>query len=345
MKVLLTGAFGNIGQSAIEALVNQGDQVRCFDLKTRRNVKIFKKLKKRYKDSVEVFWGDITKEEDIERALKGTEVVVHLAFIIPKLSATGLESEKVPEIAYKVNVEGTRNLIKAMEKLGKPEKIIFTSSVHVFGITQHLSPPRKPDDPVNPPEHYSRHKVECENMIKNSNLKWSIFRLAASMPINLKIDQTLFEINLQNRMEYVHTKDVGLAIAHGVRSEEIWGKILLIGGGKRCWYTYGEIVEKVLEGIGIGTFPKEAFSMEYFATDWMDTEESQRLLNYQTRTIDDYVKDIQKALGIKLFFIKLFRPTIRYFLLKKSPYYRTRIIPQRVIWWNYWRSLIKNMAK
>jgi Nucleoside-diphosphate-sugar epimerases len=83
MKVLLTGAFGNIGQSAIEALVDQGDQVRCFDLKTRRNVKIFKKLKKKYKDSVEVFWGDITKEEDIERALKGTEVVVHLAFIYP----------------------------------------------------------------------------------------------------------------------------------------------------------------------------------------------------------------------------------------------------------------------
>jgi len=49
---------------------------------------------------------------------------------------------------------------------------------------------------------------------------------------------------------------------------------------------------------------KTQLPKEYSATDWMDTEESQKLLNYQTRTIDDYVKDIQKALGIKLLFIK-----------------------------------------
>jgi len=90
---------------------------------------------------------------------------------------------------------------------------------------------------------------------------------------------------------------------------------------------------------------KTQLSKEYFATDWMETEESQRLLNYQTRTIDDYVKDIQKSLGIKLLFIKLFRPTIRYFLLKKSPYYRKRVIPQRVLWWNYWRSLSGKMMR
>jgi len=63
-----------------------------------------------------------------------------------------------------------------------------------------------------------------------------------------------------------------------------------------------------------------------------------RLLN-QTRTFNNYMQDIQKALGFKLLLIKLFRPTIRYFLLKKSPYYRKRVIPKRGIWWNYWRSL------
>ncbi|MGB9824982.1 MAG: NAD-dependent epimerase/dehydratase family protein [Candidatus Hydrothermia bacterium] len=341
MKVLLTGAFGNIGQSAIEALISQGDIVRCFDMRTKKNFKLFKKLKKRYGEYIEVFWGNMVNPEDVSKAIEGQDVVVHLAFIIPKLSATGLESEKVPEIAYRVNVLGTKNLVEAMEKVEKPRKLIFTSSVHVFGITQNMAPPRKVTDPVNPPEHYSRHKVECEEIIKKSNLEWSIFRLAASMPINLKIDGTLFEISLKNRMEYVHTKDVGLAIAHGVRSDKIWGKILLIGGGERCRYYYGEIVEKVLEGIGIGMLPREAFSDNPFATDWMDTSESQELLNYQTRTIDDYVKDIRSALGLKIFFIKLFRPTIRFLLLKKSPYYRKRRVPVRVLWENYWKALQK----
>lgn len=108
MRVLVTGAFGNIGQSAIYELINQGDKVRCFDIKTKKNVKIFKRLKKLYGDSIEVFWGNITNIEDIKKALEDQDVVVHLAFIIPKLSATGLESENVPDIAYKVNVMGTK---------------------------------------------------------------------------------------------------------------------------------------------------------------------------------------------------------------------------------------------
>jgi len=57
MKVLLTGAFGNIGLSAIEELVRQGDKVRCFDLKNKRNEKIFKRLKKEYGERIEVFLG------------------------------------------------------------------------------------------------------------------------------------------------------------------------------------------------------------------------------------------------------------------------------------------------
>lgn len=343
MKVLLTGAFGNIGVSTIEALVEQGDYVKCFDLKTKRNLKSFKTLKKKYGDLVDAHFGDITREEDVKKALEGTDAVIHLAYIIPKQSRTGLESEKAPEIAYKVNVEGTKNIIKAMKTAGTPQKIIFTSSIHVYGVTQNLTPPRKANEPLCPVEHYSRHKVECEELIKSSGLQWSIYRLAASMPINLKIDETLFEIPLDNRMEYVHTKDVGIALARGVHSTEIWNKILLIGGGPKCQYRYGEIVEKVLEGIGIGMFPREAFSNQYFPTDWMDTEESQRILRYQTRTIDDYVNDLKKALGFKIFFIKLFRPTIRYLLLKKSRYFSQKTIPFNILWRGYLRTLFGNI--
>ena len=39
MKVLLTGAFGNVGTSALEELLERGHQVRCFDLKTKVNEK------------------------------------------------------------------------------------------------------------------------------------------------------------------------------------------------------------------------------------------------------------------------------------------------------------------
>ncbi len=40
MNVLLTGAFGNIGQSALDELLRRGHKVRCFDLKTKANERV-----------------------------------------------------------------------------------------------------------------------------------------------------------------------------------------------------------------------------------------------------------------------------------------------------------------
>jgi NAD(P)-dependent dehydrogenase (short-subunit alcohol dehydrogenase family) len=155
MRVLLTGAFGNVGQSALEELLRQGHQVRCFDLRTKAN----ERAARRYGDRIEVMWGDLRRPEDVARAVEGRDVVVHLAFIIPKLSATGIESEARPDLAYQVNVEGTCNLIEAMKAQPRPPRLVFSSSLHVYGRTQDQPPPRRADDPVCPLEHYSRHKV------------------------------------------------------------------------------------------------------------------------------------------------------------------------------------------
>ena len=128
-----------------------------------------------------------------------------------------------------------------------------------------------------------------------------IFRFAAALPFSLKLDPAMFEIRLDNRMEYVHNRDVGLALANAVDSSEIWGKILHIGGGRRCQYLYRQIVAKVMDGVGVGMLPDEAFSQRPFSTDWIDTEESQRLLHFQRYTLDDYIRESSAKLGIRRF--------------------------------------------
>jgi NADP-dependent 3-hydroxy acid dehydrogenase YdfG len=173
-------------------------------------------------------------------------------------------------------------------------------------------------------EYYARHKAECEELIRTSGLIWSIFRFAAALPFSLKLDPAMFEIRMDNRMEYVHNRDVGLALANAVSSSEIWGKILHIGGGARCQYTYREIVEKVMSGVGVGMLPDEAFSQRPFSTDWIDTEESQRLLHYQRYTLDDYMQEFSDRLGFRRFLAHIFRPLVRAVLLARSPYYRVR---------------------
>lgn len=319
MRTLLTGAFGNVGTSTLDELVRQGHTVRCFDLKTKAS----KKVARRFRGQVEVVWGDLRRIEDVAAAVRDQEAVIHLAFIIPKLSATGFQSEDHPDWARAVNVGGTWNLLEAMKTLARPPRIIFASSYHIYGRTQHLPPPRTALDPVEPTEHYARHKIECEEMVRSSGLEWAILRLAATLPLAMKLDPGMFDVPLNNRMEYAHTQDVGLALANAVRSREVWGKILLIGGGPRCQYTYREIAQRVLDGLGVGMLPEAAFDSTPFPTDWLDTAESQRLLQYQQRTLDDYIQDMTSLLGYRRHLIRAFRPLIHYVLLQQSPYYHT----------------------
>ena len=123
-------------------------------------------------------------------------------------------------------------------------------------------------------------------------------------------------------MEFTHTRDVGVAIANALETKEVWGKTLLIGGGLSCQYIYREIVSRSLQAFGVGMLPEEAFGSTSFPTDWVDTVESQRLLNYQTRDLGDYLEEMKASLGLGRHLVRLFRPLARWYLLRKSPFYR-----------------------
>ncbi len=318
MNVLLTGAFGNIGSSACDELLKRGHRVRCFDLRTPANEKAAARLAGR----AGVLWGDLRRPADVAAAVEGQDTVVHLAFIIPKLSHTGVESEKRPDWAAAVNVGGTQNVIDAARAQAVPPRLIFASSLHVYGQTQHLPPPRTAADPVQPIEHYARHKVECEQRVRASGLEWTILRFAAALPISLRMDPGMFDVPLDNRMEFVHTRDVGLAVANAVACPDVWGRLLLIGGGPRCQYYYRDIVSRVLGATGVGTLPEAAFGRVPFSTDWLDTAESQRLLCYQQRDLDDYAREMAAFMGRqRLALIRAFRPLVRYALVRRSPYF------------------------
>jgi UDP-glucose 4-epimerase len=327
MNVLLTGAFGNIGISTLEELLRRGHAVRCFDVKSRLN----RKIARRYRDRVEVKWGDLRNPREVAAAVEGQEVVIHLAFVIPKMSHTGVESEARPEWSREVNVGGTGNLLNALKALPSAPRILFTSSYHVYGRTQHLLPPRLVSDPVRPTEHYSHHKVLCEQMVRGSGLPWTILRLSATLPLRLQLDPGMFDVPLNNRMEFTHTRDVAVAIANALESEQVWGQLWLIGGGLPCQYTYREIVSRSLSAIGVGMLPEEAFGTIPFATDWVDTVESQRVLNYQERDLDDYLQEMKPTLGFRRHLVRMFRPLVRRWLLGKSEYYSRARAKQKVV--------------
>lgn len=318
MKVLLTGAFGNIGLHALAELLRRGVQVRCFDVRTKAHEAAARK----YAGRVEVQWGDLRRAEDVQAAVQGQEAVVHLAFVIPRLSDTGVNSEERPDWSRDINVGGTFNLLAAMKAQTPAPRLIFASSLHVFGLTQDRLPPRLVTDPVQPTENYALHKIACEEMIKATGLNWAILRLAAAMPTRLILDLGLFEVPLGNRIEFVHGRDVAMAIANALETPEVWGKTWLIGGGPACQLYYRDLAEMVLDAVGVGMLPSAAFSQQPFAVDWLDTNESQRVLHFQSHTLSDYTRDVRRKLGVLRVFIPIIRPILRQWLLNQSPYWR-----------------------
>ena len=316
MRISLTGAFGNVGLSTLEELLKRDHEITTFDVPTKRNVK----LSKKYGDRIRRIWGDLRNEDDVQRAVEGQDVVIHVAAVIPPLA------DKKPEFAESVNVGGTKNIISAMEKQRKKPKLIFTSSIAIYG-DRRRNPLIKVSDPPNPndDDEYAKQKLKCEEMIKNSNLEWAIFRLTYIVsPDRIKMDPLMFRMPLDTRIEICHTKDVGLALANAVENEEVWGRIFNIAGGEKCRTTYRDYIDRMMEifGLGRGFLPDEAFSKENFHCGYMDTSESQKLLKYQRHTLEDYFDEVRRKVRFRRIFLKLLKPFVRIYLLKRSPYYR-----------------------
>lgn len=323
MRVLLTGAFGNVGESAILSFLESEHELRCFDLKTSRTEKIAKQLSK--KSEFEIKWGDIRDCATVHDIVQGMECIVHLAAILPPLS------ESKPDLAWTVNVEGTRLLLEEAKKTGLNPKFIYASSIATYGHNKGEGPPKTADDPQVVTDNYTKTKIECEGLVKSSGLPWTILRFGVVPPlgerwIKQKMDSMLFNIPLDQRLEFIHTRDLGLALRNAITAPTD-GKVLLLGGGERCRMTYREFVSRMLETIGIRMLPDSAFltpvrDEDWFHTDYMDTTEAQELLKFQKHTYDDYLNELKKALGFTRYLIRLTAPLTRRRLMKLSPYYK-----------------------
>jgi len=316
MNVLVTGGLGNVGRNCLAELCRQKHQVTSFDLSTAPN----RRAAERISFGLRPVWGDIRSPEDVAPAVAGQDVVVHLAFVLPPAS------EDRPELARDINVNGTTNLLQAMKVVQPPPRIIFISSFSVFGDCQLKPPPRTVADPVEPMDNYNRHKVECEALVRQSGLEWVILRLAVVPPLTLGgFSPKMFDIPPNTRIEFVHPRDVALAVANAVTSPEAWGKVLLIGGGSGSQLYYRDFVGRMTEAMGVGRLPDEAFADCASAyCDWLDTAESQQLLRYQQSSFGDFVLEVARMLGFKRRLIPLMAPLIRRWMLNQSPHYRVR---------------------
>lgn len=160
--VMITGATGFVGSHLALTLAERGYHVRAL-------VRNKSKAKHLEKAGVELVLGDLVRGTDVEAAAKGTQIIYHIAALY--------RSVKYPNKIYKkVNVEGTRNVINAAEKLGIP-RLVHCSTVGVHGDIKSI--PANEDAPFNPTDIYQKTKLEAEMLVAKAikrGLHATIFR-------------------------------------------------------------------------------------------------------------------------------------------------------------------------
>ena len=140
MKIFLTGASGFLGNRLLESLVHRD----------RLSLKILQHRKVVICEDCEIVKGGLSDPEIVSAAVTGVDTVVHVAALT--------HSHKEDEY-FRVNSAGTKNLVKAAEKMGV-RRFVYVSSfaAHPQGGSYAVS------------------KLEGEKHVKQSTLSWVIIR-------------------------------------------------------------------------------------------------------------------------------------------------------------------------
>lgn len=315
-RVLLTGASGTVGFAALKMLVEEGrHEITVFDLETKKS----RKLLRKYRSRVKLVFGDISNKEDVQKVSKDKDVVIHLAALIPPLA------DDMPELAYKVNVTGTKNLLESLEINSPDSFFAYSSSVATYGDRQS-NPDIYTTDPLIPSvgDEYARTKIEAEQIIRESKLKWTIFRLSAIMGSNNhETGKLMFHMPLSTSMEIATPQDTARAFVYAIdHTTELNHTIFNLGGGDKCRIKYLDFISKSFDIVGLGEldFPENTFAERNFhCGHYADGDKLEEILHFRQDTMDDYfIKLEEDTTFFKKLVTRLFSKQIKKMLLSKS---------------------------
>lgn len=155
ITVLVTGGFGRVGKHIVGELVKSGYRVKVFSTTDKR-----KQLG--LDESVETITGDLTVYRDVLKAVRGADIVCHLAAVFPPFF---FEEFRL----FDVNVKGTFHVLQAMKECGGVKKLVFASTDAVYATGYSMDEyalPLTEEMPVWPTNVYGIFKYVNEKMIE-----------------------------------------------------------------------------------------------------------------------------------------------------------------------------------
>jgi nucleoside-diphosphate-sugar epimerase len=319
-NILVTGCTGTVGSALLELLSSDNSyQVTAFDLKNKRS---FNSLK-RFKDKIQIVYGDICDKEAVLEVCRDKDCIIHLAALIPP------KADQYPDLAHAINVQGTQNIIDAILEYGNSSFLLYSSSVSVYG-DRLKTPNIQVSDLLSPSEgdHYGSTKVEAERRIQNQLRNWSIFRLTAIMGVeNHKMGGIMFHMPLDTLMEIASPEDTAKAFAFAIEKRECLNqKIYNLSGGSSCRISYQEFLQRSFDAFGLGKldFPPNAFAEKNFHCGYYtDGDQLNEILHFRNDTIETHFLKLRRSISpIQRNLTYIFRKSIKRKLLSLSEPYQ-----------------------
>jgi NAD dependent epimerase/dehydratase len=162
-RVLVTGAGGFIGSHLTEALVRNGARVKAF-VHYRGNGSWGWLDTSPLRGDMEVVAGDVSDRDSVAGAMKGAEIVFHLAALV------GIPYSYYSPASYvRTNIEGTLNVLQCGRELGV-QRILHTSTSEVYGTAQRV--PIDEQHPLQGQSPYSACKIAADKLAESYYLSF-----------------------------------------------------------------------------------------------------------------------------------------------------------------------------
>jgi len=259
--VAVTGAAGFLGSHLCEALVQKKIKVYALDNFSAGSTKNIESIK----DKIELVKCDITKANDLT-IIREVDIVFHLAAIAnPRVCKNNFD------LAFNVNVSGTKNVLDACKK--NCERVIFMSSSSVYGDPIYV--PIDEKHPLNGKDPYAITKIIgeylCKNYYENYGVPVTIVRnfntfgprqsteyLIPTLIIQALEKKEIEIWNSKPSRDFNYVDNVVDALLKVVEVEDLVGDVVNIGSGKEI--KVGELAEgisRIFGGIPVIDLKKE----------------------------------------------------------------------------------------
>jgi nucleoside-diphosphate-sugar epimerase len=238
--ILVTGGAGYIGASLCRELLSAGHDVRALDSLLHKQEQVAQDL---VADGVDLHRADLRDDKARKKAIKGADVVVHLAAIVGDPACA-----RDPEESQEVNVKGTESIVKDSAAAGV-RQMIFASTCSNYGRMADPTVPITEEGELAPVSLYAEQKVGMEQALlseKHGDLTptclrfATVYGVAPRMRFDLTVNEFTRDLYEDKDLEvfgeqfwrpYVHVADAGRGVATVIAADEklVAGEVFNVG--------------------------------------------------------------------------------------------------------------------